>query len=55
MLIFINGSIYGFVFNVLGNGLCNQGSNAERICLSHCANTLGKGKNPTILSPTMGE
>ena len=27
----------------------------ETDCISHCTNTLGKGKNPIILPPAMGK
>ena len=27
----------------------------EAVCISHCANTLEKGMNPTILPPAMGK
>ena len=27
----------------------------NNFCISHSANTLGKGMNPTILPPTMGK
>ena len=32
---------------VVGNG--DSSSNPDRVCISHCANTLGTGMHPTIL------
>ena len=40
---------------VVGNGLVNQSSNPGRNYISHSANTLGKGMNPTTLPPAMGK
>ena len=36
-----------------GNGHGDMSSNSD--CISHSTNTLGKGMNPIILPPAMGE
>ena len=38
---------------IIGNGHVDDSSNP--VCISHSANTLGKGMNPTILSPPIGK
>ena len=37
----------------LGNGYDDLSSNS--VCITHNTHTLGKGMNPTILSPAMGK
>ena len=50
-------SYFTFTFSVvmvtaIGNGHGDSSSNPEQVvCISHKANTLGKGMNPTILLP----
>ena len=40
---------------VVGNGHGDSSSNLDETdCISHCTNTLGKGRNLIILPPAMG-
>ena len=41
---------------VVGNGHADTSSNLDEAdCISHNANTLGKGMNPIILTPAMSK
>ena len=51
----LSGGVRGVMVTVLGNGNDDQSSIPGRDCISHTANTLGKGMNPIILPPAMGK
>ena len=49
------GGARGVMVIVVGNEHGDTSSNPGRIdCISHSTNTLGKGMNPIILPPAMG-
>ena len=51
-----SGGARGVMVIVVGNGHGDMSSNPGQIdCISHSANTLGKGMNPINLPPTMGK
>ena len=53
---YIYGDIQSVMVIVVGNGHCDLSSNlGEAVCISHSANSLGKGMNPSILPPAMGK
>ena len=49
------GCARGVMVIFVGNGHGNTSSNPGRDCISHSADTLGKGMNPIILPPAMGK
>ena len=46
-------NVCGVMDTIVGNEHNNTSSNPGQVCISHCANTLRKSMNPTILPPAM--
>ena len=46
---------HGKIVIIVERGFIYQSSNPKVVCISHRANTLGKGMNPTLLSPAKGK
>ena len=48
-------NVDGMIVIITENGHSNQSSNPRQACISHNADTLGKGMHPTILFLAMGK